>query len=487
MALKMKSARRKAYEARQVALDEERDIQQQMRASTGFAIPRTEGEKLSDDVKQALLRAKTIAELDGVSQDRKSVGDINKEKFGAVFDPNTHSYSNSYDLSNIGLGALAIQEGLVSQWPAGDPPTTYTDLVHMNDKVEGSAWLFRVTRRMMQTSGGARWDVTPPSLASHEYVYFQHWMNLSQFPVVALGTDQNYYGYFVPVVYSSFKLTLDQLSHEPNYSQIQLSPLIYVWLDATYLGDENARKSVMAAMLNTWPANGSYISFLISVPFQGASCGLATSLAIMGAPPIAATGFIHSTNPKAQDDLVEHIDHMDIKSVMAIRDMTPMICPSKDVLGNGNQVFAKYWNNVYTSGMYNSGRKEWQYETQRHYLILATTLTESAVLACHIWMSGYENRPDVSLLRNKIAVDAANWQMQRRQIVDSNGGINTKNMMQAIGKPFIGAPTVDVDTSFHAGGRFLEPFPGEPLTEDQPTEPLKKGGRKPPPKKKRGR
>lgn len=413
----------------------------------------------------------------------KSIAVQNDEKYDSMMKP--QNFIQPYNTFAAGLaGALAGDEGLSHKLT---PPDTLDDLLNWNIDIQGSMWSNRVQRRTMNNDKKDRFDTAVDTANTDG-----HWSSIVHFPVVAIGGDSNWYGYFVPVCYSSFKLNAQQLMHEPNYVLYQVTPTLSINLDSTYLGDVNARQSVTAAILNTWPVQGSYISFLISLPFNGASCGLAVCLAIMGSPPVAATGFIHSTNALKEDDMVEHIDHMSVKAALAIRNMFPLICPSKDVLGNSNPIFKQYSQNLFTSGMWNSSKLEWKFDPMRHYLVLATTLTEAAMLACHVWQHNYETRPDVAVLRNKMLKDAANWQAQRRQLVDTNGGINVRNMMSALGKPFIGTPYVDEDTKFtgraQAAGRFLDPDPGEIMTDEMPSAPLGPArGRKPPPKKKRGR
>ena len=370
-------------------------------------------------------------------------------------------------------------------------PLTVQELYTFNEDIEGSAWLLRVTRRTVQANPGDKYDTPPPTSGAAGSQDFRHWCNMTYFPVVAKAEKGNMYGYFVTVVYSSFMLNAQQLQHQPNYSMFPVVPGVSVYLDATYLANDDARNAVISAMLMTRPANGSVISFCIAVPFEGASCGLATALAIMGAPPLAATGFVRSTDPKKEDDLVEHIDHIDVKAILAIRDQYPLICPSKDVLGNTNQILKNYEHNVYSSSMYNTGTTEFKYDPIRHYLILATTLTESALLACHVWACGYESRPDVAVLRNKMLVTAVNWEAQRNQLVDSTGGINKMNVLKVLNRPFLAAPAASAcyGHKLRSNGRFPDPPKLFVDEDDQPSRPLTASGayKKPPPKKKRGR
>jgi hypothetical protein len=368
-----------------------------------------------------------------------------------------------YDTMSSGLDYALSYE--TRRTKVTDIPKDLTDLMSMNNDISGSMWLLRFTRRAVQGTDG-RFD---------EGKGF--FMNMTYFPVVAQGNDENYYGYFIPVLYTNFPLLHVQLQHTPTYTTYQLSPVCFINIDGSMLGDENARLSVIAAIVNTCPVNGSFISFLTSVPINGASLGLATALAIMGAPPIAATGFIQNTNPKGEDDLVEHIDHMDIKAILACRDQYPMICPSKDVLGNGNQVlYQRFGENAFSSSMFNSASPQYKYDKFKHFLLLATTLTEAILLACHVWTNGYEQRPDVALLRNKMLTVAADWQDSRKNVVDSNGNINKTNALEALTRT---APFQDVredstvDGKFHAAGRFLDPYPpGKPITSTRPSEPL---------------
>ena len=393
---------------------------------------------------------------------------------------------------NFEAGLTQALKNMNSTMHAKKPvPLTVQELYTFNEDIEGSAWLLRVTRRTVQANPGDKYDTPPPTSGAAGSQDFRHWCNMTYFPVVAKAEKGNMYGYFVTVVYSSFMLNAQQLQHQPNYSMFPVVPGVSVYLDATYLANDDARNAVISAMLMTRPANGSVISFCIAVPFEGASCGLATALAIMGAPPLAATGFVRSTDPKKEDDLVEHIDHIDVKAILAIRDQYPLICPSKDVLGNTNQILKNYEHNVYSSSMYNTGTTEFKYDPIRHYLILATTLTESALLACHVWACGYESRPDVAVLRNKMLVTAVNWEAQRNQLVDSTGGINKMNVLKVLNRPFLAAPAASASYGhkLRSNGRFPDPPKLFVDEDDQPSRPLTASGayKKPPPKKKRGR
>lgn len=393
-----------------------------------------------------------------------SIAELNKHKYGNVF-----KTTNIPVYTTFSLGMQEAIYKMSKASPQKKTPQTYEELLNFNNDIIGCDWILRGVRRP-NADDGERYDAGIGTTTSSN-----PWMNMCYYPVVASGVDQNFYGYFVPVVYSSFPLTPSQLRHQPNYRQMPLSPTSTINVDSTMLADTNAIQAVMAAMLNTYPTNGSYISFCIAVPFSGASCGLATALAIMGAPPVAATGFIHSTHPNKEDDIVEQIDNMDIKAVLAIREQYPLLCPSKDVLGNKNRVYDKYAQNVYTSGMYNSARQEWTYLPTNHFLILVTSLTEALTMATHVWTRKFESRPDIAIIRNKMATEAANWEDQRRQLMNTGGGVNTQNLMAVLGKPFLNAPNVKTDTKFKASGKFaLDPTPNTFQDEEEnvPSNPI---------------
>ena len=452
----------------------EQRIQQRLDAYRASLDPATKYLAKRDD-EQTAFRRQLAAQMETqqmaqvqMMQDAKpplTLAQINKNKYSKVFQMPHFDTTKGQTYGNMSSGLTYSVDYEAKRPKVKKIPTTLEELMAMNDDIQGSLWLLRFTRRAVQGTDG-RFDM--------EKGYF---MNMTYFPVVSRGQDENFYGYFIPVLYTNFPLLLEHLQHTPTYTKYQLSPVSYVNIDGTMLGDENARMSVIAAMVQTCPVDGSYISFLTSVPIVGASLGLATALAIMGAPPVAATGFIHNVNPKGEDDIVEHIDHMDIKAILACRDQYPMICPSKDVLGNGNHVlYQRFGENAFSSSMFNTASSQFKYDKYKHFLLLATTLTEAILLACHVWTNGYEQRPDIAVLRTNMLTIAADWQDSRKNLVDSNGNLNKTNALEALTRtgPFHNVrEDATVDGKYHAGGRFLDPYPpSQPITSTRPSEPL---------------
>lgn len=151
-----------------------------------------------------------------------------------------------------------------------------------------------------------------------------YFFNYGMFPVTikTVVNKQVYHrmGTFV-VVYSSFpplhskQANAGLLVDAPNWTKVYLdanekgvSEQPFVHVDKNIVGDVSFAASLTAALENTNPVNGSYISFFPYAPdsefsngiyatpsnkqIRGASCGLAVCLAILGCAPFYSTGYI---------------------------------------------------------------------------------------------------------------------------------------------------------------------------------------------------
>lgn len=179
--------------------------------------------------------------------------------------------------------------------------------------------------------------------------------NSAVFPAILRWTEEGGQGRAMPVpfrvCYSSFEpayTTYAQMlsnnadpndllliQNKPNWVRMKLSPdpkvgsgdlnkPIYVYVDSTYIADNNAALSIMSALQNSFPVAGSYIYMYPDVvnrelfgsnsPFSnpanskvgGASLGMAVFAAVSGWPPYMYTGYIPYPVPgyKLQGDQV---------------------------------------------------------------------------------------------------------------------------------------------------------------------------------------
>lgn len=261
-------------------------------------------------------------------------------------------------------------------------PDTLAGVVNYNAFLGAEGWWLRVITRLMAATAGAGKEAydARPNFVNHCY-----------FPVIMRREDGNYYGMNIPAVYSSGPLNDMVLRHRQGYTTIAVDAMTTVNIDSPAIHAQNpdAIKSIVAALIHTRPRNMSYISFLTSVPLTGPSMGLAVALAVLGAPPLSATGFIYGSDLMMVDDTVRDVQLLEAKFKLARRENWPIITSHQSIMrtlmenrGTG------YESTIYTSAMMMAGTVDSRFQPGRHLFLAATSLPEAAMMACMAWYAG---------------------------------------------------------------------------------------------------
>lgn len=230
-------------------------------------------------------------------------------------------------------------------------------------------------------------------------------------------------------------------------------------VDMQYIGDDNCRLSIAAALENTRPANGSYLCFFPFVTpsvfrdeglatyqvdasteraadawrINGASLGLATVAVILGMPSIHYTGYIQyllpgevlnkgpdwESNPivpvSKQINFVEYVDEIPLKAAYCAANDLPFIMPNRDefqkpVSSKFSRIVAtiiSFLPNVYTTADYEDGR---QFMSQRSTpLCMVATVSEATMLSAFLWLYSrrFTSIYTAAILQNATAIEQA--------------------------------------------------------------------------------
>jgi hypothetical protein len=96
-----------------------------------------------------------------------------------------------------------------------------------------------------------------------------------------------------------------------------------------------------------------------------------------------------------------------------------------------------------------------EYDPNRHYVILATTLMEAVLLAGHAFDSAYRRRPDVEDVRNNMRARMEVEEMQRQGYIDKDGDGRIRTNAEMLANPNYDTEgmrkKVKVDTGFSGG------------------------------------
>lgn len=368
------------------------ELQRRIAAGRATGEETSEEESMSAEVEEKLKRLQTqidqIQRANDPMQNIQLLSYINRKAtpfLAAGGDPYTEieqQYAN-FGPTQLGFQANKFNyQGEIA--PSGiTRNTSLSDLFIQSTLKDDFAYTWRVLHR-----GAWRWEDSGGG-SFFSYVYF---------PVIGKDPSKNSrLGYLIPVMYSSFPLTMAHLNRTTtdqlvNYQPLVLSyqPYTRVYLDLDYVLGEDARKSIVAALMFASVKSESYITFGVTYPIKGSSMGLALYLAIMGAPPVAATGFLYSDEggDLLQDDIVEHIDLIEDKIALAKRENWPLVCPHKDVFGTRIKTsLQNFKESILTSTtLYTPDTPPYfQKEPNKHKILLATSGLEAALMACTYW------------------------------------------------------------------------------------------------------
>lgn len=258
--------------------------------------------------------------------------------------------------------------------------------------------------------------------------------NVCSFPVVGEVYGQEF-AYMIPVYYTSQGLTDKHLGGRiPTYfpyvttiydqGTANAQHKININIDKDVLADENAIKALESAILTTVPANGSYISFGTTLPFKGASCGLAIALCLAGVTGVAATGFVRSNDYTTNDDIVENIEHIDKKIQLALDLGWPLLVPHSDVYDNRayKAEARKYGNKTLTSTQLVN--PVFTMSNPKSQLIcLVSTLTEALICGPIMWGYFTSSVDNAAFLKQEktIRENKAVWEAKRKGLISQYG------------------------------------------------------------------
>lgn len=316
----------------------------------------------------------TVLKMQPSRENTMIIGDVPMSRVRAQLKFRAPKYDKAaivkeWGLLNSGGETFEEREYAASQ---KSTPQTAVELFNFNEHLSTAEdWQLRVLRRRYRNYNTPRVQGFDdlPSFCNHTY-----------FPIV-IDNNGTIFAAFVAVVYSSFPVPEQILRHGANYRALQIpgtSTSVMVDFGVINEGDTNAIKALTAAFIHANPKSLSYISFCTSISITGASMGLATAMAICGCPYVAATGYISSMDITIKDDLIGHIDLLDVKAKLAAREKWGIICSHTDivkVLKGRNDALSM--SMLYTSAMMNASSIRMKMVPKNHVFLGCTSLTEA--------------------------------------------------------------------------------------------------------------
>lgn len=201
-----------------------------------------------------------------------------------------------------------------------------------------------------------------------------------------------------PVVMNNESRTVNV--HQIIYSSRPVSSTSYrlisgVNIDDDLFHDVDSALSIEAACDATNPTPGSYISCTFGKGLGGASFGLAAALAIMGVPPVIATGFLVPGNAvQTVDDTdlyqIDNLSHK-LRSINA-KYRLPLLFPASGILEGrqGSRMRKEYIDGLYMTPIAITKGVEY---SERYIGLVAKTLLQAAALAS----ASYDSEKEVEL------------------------------------------------------------------------------------------